>query len=147
MGVICPCLPSFRLLLRRLLPRVLGTTERYEMDLVSNQTGALRSRIGGKSGLDNGAGSGGGGDGNTSATTTTTIADGKDDHVHVRTSIHVQSMRLGANGRAPAADGSGSQDGVEDTRSCASVTGLVRDSSDEESQAQGLKRGKSRGRS
>ncbi|KAK4118946.1 hypothetical protein N657DRAFT_684829 [Parathielavia appendiculata] len=42
-GVICPCLPSFRLLLRRLLPRVLGTSGRYELGPVSNPTGATRS--------------------------------------------------------------------------------------------------------
>ncbi|KAK3367779.1 hypothetical protein B0H63DRAFT_86237 [Podospora didyma] len=36
-GVICPCLPSFRLLLRRLLPSVMGTMtkDKYEMDRVS----------------------------------------------------------------------------------------------------------------
>lgn len=44
-GVICPCLPSFRLLLRRLMPRVLGTSGRYEMDPVSNPTGAMRSGV------------------------------------------------------------------------------------------------------
>jgi len=30
-GVICPCLPSFRLILRRLIPRIAGTTGAYEM--------------------------------------------------------------------------------------------------------------------
>ncbi|KAJ4285995.1 hypothetical protein N0V88_008182 [Collariella sp. IMI 366227] len=48
-GVICPCLPSFRLLLRRLLPRAMGTSGRYELDPVSgNGTGVMRSVIGGK---------------------------------------------------------------------------------------------------
>ncbi|KAK3319855.1 hypothetical protein B0T19DRAFT_273425 [Cercophora scortea] len=31
-GVICPCLPSFRLLIRRILPHMLITTDKYEMD-------------------------------------------------------------------------------------------------------------------
>ncbi|KAL2135256.1 hypothetical protein VTI74DRAFT_9241 [Chaetomium olivicolor] len=46
-GVICPCLPSFRLLLRRLLPTVMGTSgARYELDPVSgNRTGVVRSGI------------------------------------------------------------------------------------------------------
>lgn len=44
-GVICPCLPSFRLLLRRLLPTVMGTSRQYEMDPVSNATGVTRSGI------------------------------------------------------------------------------------------------------
>lgn len=44
-GVICPCLPSFRLLLRRLWPTVMGTSGRYELDPVSNPTGVTRSGI------------------------------------------------------------------------------------------------------
>ncbi|KAK0611305.1 hypothetical protein B0T14DRAFT_325578 [Immersiella caudata] len=31
-GVICPCLPSFRLLFRRLLPRFLGSANTYELE-------------------------------------------------------------------------------------------------------------------
>ncbi|KAH6649328.1 hypothetical protein F5144DRAFT_3134 [Chaetomium tenue] len=53
-GVICPCLPSFRLLLRRLLPRVMGTaSSRYELDPVfgTNLTGT---------GVGGGMGGGGG---------------------------------------------------------------------------------------
>ncbi|AEO67508.1 uncharacterized protein THITE_2116393 [Thermothielavioides terrestris NRRL 8126] len=44
-GVICPCLPSFRLLLRRLLPRAMGTTGRYEMDPMSNANSGMRSGL------------------------------------------------------------------------------------------------------
>ncbi|KAL2194232.1 hypothetical protein P885DRAFT_43437 [Corynascus similis CBS 632.67] len=46
-GVICPCLPSLRLLLRRLLPRVLGSTGRYELDPMSTAAtaGGMRSGI------------------------------------------------------------------------------------------------------
>ncbi|KAH6844588.1 hypothetical protein B0I37DRAFT_165362 [Chaetomium sp. MPI-CAGE-AT-0009] len=49
-GVICPCLPSFRLLLRRLLPRVMGTSSRYELEPVSTAcnltgTGAAASAM------------------------------------------------------------------------------------------------------
>lgn len=39
-GVICPCLPSLRLLLRRLIPRVMGTVQTYELDHV-NTGGAI----------------------------------------------------------------------------------------------------------
>ncbi|KAK4098543.1 hypothetical protein N658DRAFT_509524 [Parathielavia hyrcaniae] len=47
-GVICPCLPSFRLLLRRLLPRVLGSSERYELGPVfkSNPTAVVAGGAG-----------------------------------------------------------------------------------------------------
>jgi hypothetical protein len=31
-GVICPCLPSFRLLFRRLLPSFLASTNNYELE-------------------------------------------------------------------------------------------------------------------
>ncbi|KAK3303022.1 uncharacterized protein B0T15DRAFT_495591 [Chaetomium strumarium] len=60
-GVICPCLPSFRLLLRRLLPRFMGTTgQRYEMGYhVSNLTGTRKSA--GGLGTTNAADGGGGG--------------------------------------------------------------------------------------
>lgn len=34
-GVICPCLPSMRLLFRKLLPSILGTTDKYELEPVS----------------------------------------------------------------------------------------------------------------
>ncbi|KAK4150422.1 repressed by TUP1 protein 5 [Chaetomidium leptoderma] len=44
-GVICPCLPSFRLLLRRLMPRVVGTSGRHGTDPVSNTTGMMRSGV------------------------------------------------------------------------------------------------------
>lgn len=44
-GVICPRLPSFRLLLRRLWPTVISTSGRYEMDPVSHPTGITRSGI------------------------------------------------------------------------------------------------------
>ncbi|KAK0736651.1 hypothetical protein B0T21DRAFT_288000 [Apiosordaria backusii] len=39
-GVICPCLPSFRLLLRKVLPRLMGeSTRSYELDRVSKADG------------------------------------------------------------------------------------------------------------
>ena len=39
-GVICPCLPSFRMLLRKMLPRLLGTnTDTYEMGQRTTTTG------------------------------------------------------------------------------------------------------------
>ncbi len=63
-GVICPCLPSFRLLLRRLLPTVMGTSGRYELDPVTNPTGVTRSgarkSLGAGPGLEGGGGGGGG---------------------------------------------------------------------------------------
>ncbi|KAK0649106.1 hypothetical protein B0T16DRAFT_125787 [Cercophora newfieldiana] len=37
-GVICPCLPSLRLLFRRVLPRILGTTNNYELDTTEGAT-------------------------------------------------------------------------------------------------------------
>ncbi|KAK4135983.1 hypothetical protein BT67DRAFT_228426 [Trichocladium antarcticum] len=51
-GVICPCLPSFRLLLRQLMPAVMGTSNQHEMDRVSNPSGNTssarrKSRVGG----------------------------------------------------------------------------------------------------
>ncbi|KAL2255291.1 hypothetical protein VTK26DRAFT_3677 [Humicola hyalothermophila] len=50
-GVICPCLPSFRLLLRRLLPRLVGTSHMrtYELDRVTGagDTANLTQRAGG----------------------------------------------------------------------------------------------------
>lgn len=52
MGVICPCLPSFRLLLRQLMPNLMGTSGRYEMDPVSNPT--IGKSLGG--GRDSGSG-------------------------------------------------------------------------------------------
>lgn len=121
MGVICPCLPSFRLLLRRLLPRVMGTTGRYEMDPVSNATGAMQSGLRKSQGnLANVAGGGRGGGGSDYA-----------NRVYVHTSIYVDRTSM----RNPV-DGNESQDGAVDARSCASVTGLVESSSDEESQKQ-----------
>ncbi|KAL2171351.1 hypothetical protein VTG60DRAFT_2993 [Thermothelomyces hinnuleus] len=69
-GVICPCLPSFRLLLRRLLPRVLGSTGRYELDPMSTaatgggmRSGARRSFGGGPTGMPGGGGGGASGAG------------------------------------------------------------------------------------
>ncbi|KAL2142497.1 hypothetical protein VTI28DRAFT_1099 [Corynascus sepedonium] len=66
-GVICPCLPSLRLLLRRLLPRVLGSTGRYELDPMSTAAtaGGMRSGIrrsigGGQVGGGHGASGGAG---------------------------------------------------------------------------------------
>ncbi|KAL2163847.1 hypothetical protein VTH06DRAFT_5906 [Thermothelomyces fergusii] len=65
-GVICPCLPSFRLLFRRLLPRVLGSTGRYELDPMSTVAtgGGLRSGVrkslgGGPTAMPGGGGAGG----------------------------------------------------------------------------------------
>ncbi|GAB1316912.1 Repressed by TUP1 protein 5 [Madurella fahalii] len=135
-GVICPCLPSFRLLLRRLLPRVMGTTGRYEMDPVSDATGAMqsgfrKSQANLMNTVGGGPGGGGGGGGHN-----------HDNRVYVHTSIHVDRMSIL---KSPA-DGNESQDGANDTRSCASVTGLVGDSSDEESQKQGRGRRTSLGR-
>ncbi|KAK3689706.1 hypothetical protein B0T22DRAFT_177183 [Podospora appendiculata] len=47
-GVICPCLPSFRLLIRRILPHMLVTTDKYEMDSktgnMTNPTTKRKSR-------------------------------------------------------------------------------------------------------
>jgi hypothetical protein len=51
-GVICPCLPSFRLLLRKLLPRIISTTTaNYEMG--DRTTTGTREMMGG--GKDGGA--------------------------------------------------------------------------------------------
>ncbi|KAL2125758.1 hypothetical protein VTI74DRAFT_2846 [Chaetomium olivicolor] len=45
-GVICPCLPSFRLLLGCVLPTVMTSSGRYELDPVSgNRMGGVRSGI------------------------------------------------------------------------------------------------------
>ena len=44
-GVICPCLPSFRLLFRRMLPRILGSTESYELDTTEGGTADRISRM------------------------------------------------------------------------------------------------------
>ncbi|KAK3953812.1 hypothetical protein QBC32DRAFT_209261 [Pseudoneurospora amorphoporcata] len=43
-GVICPCLPSMRLLFRRLLPSILGTTDKYELEPVSGNASTAVSR-------------------------------------------------------------------------------------------------------
>ncbi|CCC14859.1 hypothetical protein SMACR_07584 [Sordaria macrospora] len=43
-GVICPCLPSMRLLFRKLLPSILGTTDRYELEPVSANAGTAINR-------------------------------------------------------------------------------------------------------
>ncbi|KAK4642208.1 hypothetical protein QC761_507120 [Podospora bellae-mahoneyi] len=41
-GVICPCLPSFRLLLRKVLPRLMGeSTRSYELDPISKGEGGV----------------------------------------------------------------------------------------------------------
>lgn len=47
-GVICPCLPSLRLLLRKIMPKLVGTTGNYEMGSVagngaSERTGTRKS--------------------------------------------------------------------------------------------------------
>jgi hypothetical protein len=43
-GVICPCLPSFRLLFRSVLPRILGTTNSYELDTTEGGTRVTGNR-------------------------------------------------------------------------------------------------------
>ncbi|KAK3290916.1 uncharacterized protein B0H64DRAFT_49549 [Chaetomium fimeti] len=102
-GVICPCLPSFRLLLRRMLPHVVGTSSRYELEPVTNltSTGAgassmrsgVRKSLGGPAGGTGGGGAGGGGGG------------GK---IVVENTIAIQYGEVG-----------------DDGGSCASVRGLV----------------------
>ena len=95
-GVICPCLPSFRLLLRRVLPTIMGTSGRYELDPVSNHTGVTRSRA---RSLGPGAGLGG-------------AAAGGGGKIVVENTIAIKY-------------GSGDESADGDARSCASVTGLV----------------------
>ncbi len=96
-GVICPCLPSFRLLLRRVLPTMMGTSGRYELDPVTNPSGVTRSRarsLGPGQGLGNSASAVGG-------------------KIMVENTIAIKY-----------ASGDESADGG-DARSCGSVTGLV----------------------
>ncbi|KAL2179630.1 uncharacterized protein P884DRAFT_195225 [Thermothelomyces heterothallicus CBS 202.75] len=110
-GVICPCLPSFRLLLRRLLPRVLGSTGRYELDPMSTaatgggmRSGARRSFGGGPTRM-----SGGGGGGASGADAGAGVGAGK---IVVENTFAIKY---------------GSSADLEDseTRSSASVRGLV----------------------
>ncbi|KAK0610638.1 hypothetical protein B0T17DRAFT_593740 [Bombardia bombarda] len=58
-GVICPCLPSFRLMLRRLLPRIMGTSGRFEMDRVTG-TAATGTGAGGSKHMSRSVSKGGG---------------------------------------------------------------------------------------
>jgi hypothetical protein len=127
-GVICPCLPSFRLLLRRQMPRVMGTTGRYEMNGASyannnnntRQVGiasALRSGLdrkglGGESRLDSSGSSTCGGDGG--------LDEGK---IYVENTVVVTSMmkNLEAGGYEKGAD----------ARSCGSAVALVEDRDEE----------------
>jgi len=50
-GVICPCLPSFRLLLRKMWPRLVGTSagQKYEMNFRSGSTAGVRRQSAAKS--------------------------------------------------------------------------------------------------
>ncbi|KAK4220704.1 hypothetical protein QBC38DRAFT_525178 [Podospora fimiseda] len=43
-GVICPCLPSFRLLFKRFFPDAMGSSQQYQLDPVSNQIGTKKSK-------------------------------------------------------------------------------------------------------
>lgn len=148
MGVICPCLPSFRLLLRRLMPRVLGTSGRYELDPVVDRshtltqtqttaTGAVRSAVrkslaglgvggGSRAGgdQDNGGGSGGGSSGKHGG------SRGRSRSGSNRSSGAGRGVEAGKifvenevviTSKSVLGDGAESADG----RSCASVTGLV----------------------
>ncbi|KAK4113160.1 hypothetical protein N656DRAFT_646079 [Canariomyces notabilis] len=125
-GVICPCLPSLRLLLRRLLPRVLGTTGKYEMDPVSNATGNMRSAARRSQGNAKAMAVGG-----TTAGGVTDAGNGGNRH---------SGHGLDAGGPR-AVDRDDSQDGMmHDGRSCDSFKGLVGGSSDEESQGRRGKR-------
>ncbi|KAK0634103.1 hypothetical protein B0T14DRAFT_417398 [Immersiella caudata] len=47
-GVICPCLPSLRLLLRRMLPRMVDTTPNYEMGTVPSTHHSVKGATAGK---------------------------------------------------------------------------------------------------
>ncbi|KAK4235077.1 hypothetical protein C8A03DRAFT_18119 [Achaetomium macrosporum] len=96
-GVICPCLPSFRLLLRRLLPRVLGTTgNRYEMGYVSNLTGTRKS-VGGF----------GPGRGKITVENRVSIKYGGDESTDARSSASVTNLVEGraSSGRDEESDG------------------------------------------
>ncbi|KAK1753711.1 hypothetical protein QBC47DRAFT_415470 [Echria macrotheca] len=111
-GVICPCLPSFRLLLRRLSPSLMGTTSgsRYEMGTVGNTTGGggTHDRTGArKSGTA------------TTATTATTTTP-NDDALGYRAVIT-------GGGEGTSSNKMSQDDGSHgDARSyCTSVTGLV----------------------
>lgn len=48
-GIICPCLPSFRLLLRKLMPRIVGTnTGNYELDGRQTTGTGTKEMVGGR---------------------------------------------------------------------------------------------------
>ena len=145
-GVICPCLPSFRLLLRRMLPHVLSTFGRYELDHVSGPTGtygrdstgaisAMRSgtrrSIGGALGYPPpgsppGHHHGGGIYGAGMGSTDVAVEHGGNGsgrlvagHIVVGHEVHVVTTKY-------VSDGSSAEEHV-DGRSMESVTGLVTD--------------------
>ncbi|KAK4136034.1 hypothetical protein BT67DRAFT_417944 [Trichocladium antarcticum] len=125
-GVICPCLPSFRLLLRRLLPRIVGTSGRYEMDpmtggTTANHTAVARSRARKSQGVGRLGSLGSVHDRGGAA------ADAADGKIYVENEVVITSKSRYEGGK-----------GGGDAGSCASVTGLV--DSDEESG--GVGRGK-----
>ncbi|KAK3314209.1 CFEM domain-containing protein [Apodospora peruviana] len=89
-GVICPCLPSLRLLLRRILPRVMGTTNgRYELDPRSNVQASRKSyahivkttSIGVEFSTDDDRSRHGGGE---SVTSVNVIGDSDEERLHVK---------------------------------------------------------------
>ncbi|KAH6614442.1 hypothetical protein B0J18DRAFT_300933 [Chaetomium sp. MPI-SDFR-AT-0129] len=129
-GVICPCLPSFRLLLRRLLPRVMGTSK-YELDPMSEGGGTRKSVAGmpaaGTRGLEAGtAVKAGDGDfaskemghGYTSSGGTTIGGVGNYGQ-------HNNNNRILVENTVAIKYGSGSEISSVDARSSASVKGLV----------------------
>ncbi|EAQ91858.1 hypothetical protein CHGG_00093 [Chaetomium globosum CBS 148.51] len=124
-GVICPCLPSFRLLLRRLLPRVMGTaSSRYELDPVSgtNLTGtgagmggggvrsAVRGSRGGSGsfgrggGNRSGGGDGGGGVGKIVVENTIAIKYGRSGELDDDDGVSCESVRGLVEGRASSVE-------------------------------------------
>lgn len=128
-GVICPCLPSFRLLLRRLLPSVMRTTK-YELDPVSDAGGTRKSVAGmpgaaaGTGGLEAGTAPRLGdkeilgkefGHGYTSSEGT---VDGAGNYGHTNNRILVENT-------VAIKYGSASEVSSVDARSSASVKGLV----------------------
>ncbi|KAK4160576.1 hypothetical protein QBC43DRAFT_219563 [Cladorrhinum sp. PSN259] len=46
LGVVCPCLPSFRLLFKKLFPDAMGSSQQYQLDPVSNLGGGTKSAHG-----------------------------------------------------------------------------------------------------
>jgi hypothetical protein len=118
-GVICPCLPSFRLLLRRLLPTVMGSSGRYELDPVSNATGVMRSGTRKSLGPGMGAGAGpgleGGGGGGIMVENTIAIKYGSsEDSVDASSCASVKNLvegRVSAETQVNGRGGDGRRSG------------------------------------